>query len=448
MSPFKIPEPPYDIEGIMENLRNQFEGDGGNAPSSAPAPMPRVNSADSAKQDQALMDWLERSRPVAPAYRIRSHRALMRYFIDPIKKFLHWGTRPYVNLLIEKQEAFNQASTESHRAALGRLRSIETTLAALDKSLRSVAETLGEFSRHQQSMNAHLQGQIDRSAVLQDKRHAAQDEINRTLAKETLREHYDLGPFFESIPESKRLEMLDETRGSFREIWSRHHAYLEYFRNRPGQILDVGCGRGEFLKMMLEEGIEAWGCEIDPLMISICAQHGVLAKPMDALEAIQSVPDASLGGVFASQVIEHMFPGDLLSFIAIARKKIAPGGVIVLETVNPQSLAVLSKSYYKDIDHKRAVDPDYLALLLDAAGFVNVRPGRTMPFGEKERLPSLPDPAECGLTAEAHRVLQTAIDKLNAAIWAEQDFHVFAEVPPLENARREGSSEKFGAQAR
>jgi 2-polyprenyl-3-methyl-5-hydroxy-6-metoxy-1,4-benzoquinol methylase len=436
MSPFKIPEPPYTIEGVMENLKRQFEGEN-ESDSRAAAPSRVVlNTADTAKQDQSSIDWLERTRRIAPGYRIRSHRRLLRFFIDPIKRFLHWGTRPYVDLVIAQQEGFNQASAETHRSTLARLRGIEASLA-------SVADSLAQLSRHQEKMNSSLQSQIDRAGQVEDAHYKAQEKlnasqvaVNRALTEltEMLRARHDLGPFFDSIPESKRLEMIDTTRGPFGEIWGRHHAYVDYFRRRPGKILDIGCGRGEFLTMLRGEGIEAWGCEIDPLMVQVCEEHKVLAKPMNALEAIQSVDDASLGGVFSSQVIEHMFPGDLLTFIAIARKKIAPGGVIVLESLNPQSLGVLAKSYYKDLDHKRAIDPDYLALLLEAVGFANASARRTMPFSDADRLPNLPEQAKSGLTPEAHRAIQTAIDKLNAAIWCEQDFHVFAEIPTSSEA--------------
>ncbi len=80
--------------------------------------------------------------------------------------------------------------------------------------------------------------------------------------------------------------------------------------------------------MLRMEGIEAWGCDTDPTMIEICREHEVAAVHAGALAALRSVEPASLGGVFASQVIEHLFPGELLTFLKLARERLAPGGVI------------------------------------------------------------------------------------------------------------------------
>lgn len=453
MTPFKIPEPPYTIEGIMQELENQYAGDDGAREAIAPETAHLVASLNPGEAERLLLEKLERARAVEPSYQIRSHRRLVGFFIDPIKRFLHWGTRPYVRLLIEKQEQFNHAATEAMRYSLARVPladkvpQIESELREVERAGKVSAEFLSELSRHQAEINQSLQNMFNRlSADVSDfmaseqRRHATQEQLNESQEKlnetlieisQVLQARHDLGPFFKSLPEEKRIALLDRLRGPFGEIWGRHHAYLEYFRNRPGLILDVGCGRGEFLHMLRMEGIGSWGCEIDSLMIDMCKKKELTVKEMDALQAVESVPPASLGGIFSSQVIEHMFPGDLLNFLRLAREKIAPGGVLVMETLNPQSLAVLSKSYYKDLDHKRAVDPDYLAALVEAVGFKAVESRRTMPFGEKDKLPDLPEAETIGLHPEARRTLQTIVEKLNAAIWADQDCHVVAEVPGL-----------------
>src|SRR6185295_6045691 len=87
-----------------------------------------------------------------------------------------------------------------------------------------------------------------------------------------LEDRYNLEQFYDQLPEEKRRELVDQFRGTFQDIWGRHHIYLDYLRTRPGHILDVGCGRGEFLVMLRNEGIPAWGCEIDPMVAAMARE--------------------------------------------------------------------------------------------------------------------------------------------------------------------------------
>ena len=134
-------------------------------------------------------------------------------------------------------------------------------------------------------------------------------------------------------------------------------------------VLDVGCGRGEFLELLRDAGIPARGVDLNTEMVERCLAKGLDVTSGDALAYLAELPDASLGGIIACQVVEHLQPDDLLRFIELAARRLRPGGVIVLETINPASWIAFFESYIRDLTHVRPVHPDTLRYLLIANGF-------------------------------------------------------------------------------
>lgn len=414
MPPIKIPEGPYTIEGIMRNLEQQFAGNGSETE-------PRRLTGEANQETAALLSEAQRSKRVAPDYRIRSHRGWLGAIIDPIKRFLHWGTRPYVDLLIENQERHN----EDVMRLLGVLRrEIERHGQQADDQARLTGDVMQFLTACHQEIE-HFERRLTEAE-------AGNADLQEAIRR--LRARHDLGGFFGSLSDRQRLDLMDHFRGSRAEIANRQSSYIQRFRSRPGQILDVGCGRGEFLELLRREGIEGWGCEVDPALVELSRGMGLHVVESEALEVLASADHASLGGVFCAQVVEHMFPGDLLRFLKLANDKLAPGGLLLVETLNPQSLGVLAKSYYKDLDHKQPIDPDYLAELIRLIGFTNVAIERRAPFETPQSLPDVPSAAELGITEPARELLHTLFTRLNETIWGAQDYAISAETPDKPSA--------------
>ena len=388
MTPFKVPEKPRSIEEVMQQLGEEFEKSSPGSSSPPPPIVSRALQSESFQDDENLLQRAEEGCAVAPDYRIKSHRRVIGPVLDLFKRIVHWGSRPYVDLLIENQERFN-------RAIMAVLRRQNQRIEEHEGRLRTLVE------------------RMDFCQPLVEEHHA----------------RYDFSPFLDQISKEKRLDFMERFRGPFQEIWGRHHVYLDIFRNRPGPILDVGSGRGEFLHMLRGEGIPAWGCDVDPLMVEAALKKEVYVRCQDALTALTAIESSTLGGVFSSHVVEHFFPGDFLTFLKLARERIAPGGVLVLATLNTQSLAVLAKSLYRDLEHKLPIDPDFMAALMELAGFERVETHFSMPFEASDRLPELPGSEELGLSAEAHAALQAITDRLNSTIWGPQDYYVVGELP-------------------
>ena len=156
-------------------------------------------------------------------------------------------------------------------------------------------------------------------------------------------------------------------RGSTADVRERQRPYVDDFRDHA-PVLDVGCGRGEFLGLLREAGIEARGIDADADMVAYARGEGLDVEQADALAHLEQLPDASLGGIFAGQVVEHLPPPTLFRLLELAARKLRPGGRLIAETINPLSPLAL-RSYFADLTHAQPLVPETLQLLAKHAGF-------------------------------------------------------------------------------
>ena len=155
-------------------------------------------------------------------------------------------------------------------------------------------------------------------------------------------------------------------------IRARLADYVPYFAGQSN-VLDVGCGRGEFLDLLRERGITATGLDLNagngrglPRPRTRCDD-----RRCDAV-ICRALPDESLGGLIAVQVIEHLEPAYLTQMLGLAFDKVRPGGRIVLETINPACWVAFFESFIRDLTHVKPIHPETLQYLLQASGFSNV----------------------------------------------------------------------------
>lgn len=161
-------------------------------------------------------------------------------------------------------------------------------------------------------------------------------------------------------------------RGSRINIKEVQSVYVPYFRhNWGGSILDIGCGRGEFLELMMENGIDAHGVDIYQPFVDYCNERGFSVHKGDALTYLSSLDDCSLGGIFMSQVVEHLSNDYVISLIKTAYKKLKPGCYFILETPNPDCLAAISE-FNIDIGHIKPVHYKALEFIFREANYTSV----------------------------------------------------------------------------
>ncbi len=205
-------------------------------------------------------------------------------------------------------------------------------------------------------------------------------------------------------------------RGSEEDIRKQQAGYAKAFR-KGSKVLDLGCGRGEFLDLLRENGIDGEGVDLNGQMIDICLDKGLNCRQGDILERLAQAPDGSLDGIFSSQVVEHLPPAYLKKLVETAYAKLAAGGTIVLETVNPVSVFALVQIYYLDISHEKPVHPRALQFMLESVGFSDVEVRYSAPLNA-ERLRELP-----GADAKTS-LMNENIDRLNDLLFAPPNYAV------------------------
>jgi SAM-dependent methyltransferase len=218
----------------------------------------------------------------------------------------------------------------------------------------------------------------------------------------------------------------DQFRGSRELIRARLESYLPFF-DGAADVLDVGCGRGEFLDLLAARGIRARGIDLNPEMVEVCKANGLDVACADAAGYLAALPDGALGGIFAAQVVEHLEPGYLLRVLELAFAKLAPGGRLVLETLNPACWVAFFDSYIRDITHVWPLHPETLKYLVMASGFADARIEYRSPVSREDRLQpvALPDNAPAAL-ADITDTFNANVEKLNARMFTHLDYAIVA----------------------
>lgn len=163
-------------------------------------------------------------------------------------------------------------------------------------------------------------------------------------------------------------------RASREEILARLEVYrpflsaLRQVNPRP-KAFDIGCGRGEWLQLLTEEGLDARGVDLDDSMLAACHERGLQAQNQDALEALQALPDESLDLISAFHVVEHLTFDYLQAVLKEAQRTLSAQGLLILETPNAENLIVGTNNFYLDPTHERPVPAIFLEFLCQHSGF-------------------------------------------------------------------------------
>jgi len=364
----------------------------------------------------------------AKACDISTHRpGLLGRSVVRVKRLVHRLTRPYLNIALARQTEFNNqqvmlqdilisqitllrvALRDSQRLHVESQERTERAFDTVEARLTALERRLFEGNAQTEALLARLQRIVeDQSRAGQLPPGAAQEVAQARAASRG----------------AGYLAFEDLHRGTRAEIKRRQAVYLPHFQpsvNQQAPLLDLGCGRGEFLDLCRETGLPARGVDLNPAMVSYCRELGLDVAEADGLAYLRALPPAGLGGILLSQVIEHLSLDQLTELVALCAEKLVPGGVLIAETVNPQTLFTFAGAFYVDLTHNKPVHPEAARFLWRWAGLGEVQILYLSPMPPEQQLEPLPG----GLGApDFAGPFNRNVSRLNQLIYGPLDYAV------------------------
>ena len=232
-----------------------------------------------------------------------------------------------------------------------------------------------------------------------------------------------------TLPDYSYLLLENRFRGSEEEVARGVSIYPPLFKSQSKPVLEIGCGRGELLELFKASGVDAYGVDLDRGMLEIAQRKELDARHADALAHLRELEAGSLGGVIAVQVVEHLPNQVLKELIALCASRVASGGRVIFETINPRSLTALSSNYFRDPTHVWPLHPDTLSYLISLGG-LEVKETRFLsPVPEAAKFqPIVQDEFMSPRWAHVVERINYNFEQLNELMYGCQDYCVIAQV--------------------
>lgn len=307
-----------------------------------------------------------------------------------LRPLMRMGYR-MVGILLRPHFALSARVAELEASDQRRSAMVRDVLLELDGELQRLVTHAEQSERHTSQLDSRLAEQERHQPALWSALQHHRRALERLI--------HDDAPALESGQAEKLDQQLfdayylafeDACRGSeahIRRHLSHYQPQWETALSVGTRALDLGCGRGEWLALLAEQGFEPHGVDLNVAMIEHCRERGFAVTYADALSVLRAQPDNSHALVSAFHLIEHL-PFDVLySLVDEANRILAPGGVLILETPNPENLLVGSHTFYHDPTHRNPITPTAISFLLTYHGFAEVDIRRFNPYPEEAKVP-------------------------------------------------------------
>ena len=348
-----------------------------------------------------------------------SHRQRFGGIVTGIKKTIRRITEPYIQMILKRQVDFN---AETVRLLNQLVSDYRFRVSALEQQIAQRPEEALAREKRWEALSRQVN---DLTQEIRAQKNTAEDllvRIQSTVSQSGGGQGLP-GDGPSRIRAFEYLRFENRHRGPEEVIRAKQRRYLPYFK-KTGKVLDLGCGRGEFLEMLKEGGLAGAGVELNPEMVALARKKGLEVREGDGLDYLKNTPDLSWGGLFLSQVIEHLNPEALRDLVRTAFLKLAPEGVLLAETINPQCLTTFSGAFYLDLSHHNPIHPEAARFLWESLGFRRVEILYVSPYPEEMRLEEAVRRDDETYEDELARVLNKNIQRLNALLYGYQDYAV------------------------
>ncbi|HPT81547.1 MAG TPA: class I SAM-dependent methyltransferase [Methanosarcina thermophila] len=443
MDTSEIYEEEINVEEIMEKIQNDIRSRKKSAAGKTTdrdyfPSIPETLDSDSIHRK---LEYIKSSWNIENnSYFITSHRPISGKFLIKGRELVHGEVRRYVDPTIRKQNEFNESLAHLLESLINRIISLDEKVAQLSAELdneiysensKLKSEISREFKSEILNVKSDVYEKINReitsivSSINLDIENKAW--LNRLLT-EKIENNNRFADKKAATSESEGLSLNhflfeEKFRGSRDDIKQRQSQFLEYFRG-CSNVLDIGCGRGEFLELLNGEGIGVKGIDIDDDMVGYCLSRGFDVQKVDAVSYLEQLPDKSLDGIFIDQVVEHLDPAYLVKLLRLCYQKLNYGYYLFAETVNPLSLYSFA-NFYIDLTHIKPVHPETLKFLFESSGFRDVKTEFISPVTDELRLKKIQTSDDMNEREKAAvEVYNHNIDLLNYRLYGPQDYAV------------------------
>jgi len=284
---------------------------------------------------------------------------------------------------------------EQLAAALEALHAKET--AFLEALQETVTTQLESLAQQQETAFQALQMEVARQSQerLAHKRHLTLllDEVHQRLMERPTGEERRSPPARETSSwDSLCLAIAERFRGSRQEIKHRLRVYLPYLKAggigmHDDPVIDLGCGRGEWLELLQEEGIRVRGVDQNALLVEEHRQSGFEVIQSDIVSYLCTLSSGSIGGVTGFHIVEHLPFEVMLALFDETVRVLRPGGVAIFETPNPENVLVSMHEFYIDPTHRRPLPSSLLRFIAEVKGLCSVKLLPLHPFPATQRVP-------------------------------------------------------------
>lgn len=268
-------------------------------------------------------------------------------------------------------------------ATCATLRNVEARAADLTSQLGETAETLNTVITDQKSTQTHWQEEFQ---TLTTARLELLQELG--LQQRRLEDFYELAQVQSGLNEEGLDELYvafeDQFRGEREEIKTRLRVYLPILERASvtQDVLDIGCGRGEWLELLRESGKHGRGVDHNRIFIDRCQRIGLDVVQRDAIAYLSELPDASLNAITSFHLVEHLPFKVLMQLLDEMARVLRPGSPLILETPNPENFIVGSHTFYADPTHRNPIPSATLSFLLASRGLTDIDVMRMRPWEE------------------------------------------------------------------
>ena len=441
-----------DVEQIMREIREQAElGDYDpapsfeevRAPSVAPAVDPTLPIRIIETDDGRLQQFASEASFVAKHHYVPYYREVGTGLKSLVKRIIRKAGKPIIFPMSEEQNDLNYHLAEStniahaiadyHQVQLNRIQDALNGLHNRINELESLNTRAGEQEARILQLERTLDGLVQSvSRTIQQSQSVSKPiaAAPTSSVPNVPAENSTITSTYEEEPEGKLYERVNEAdsfdyfafenafRGTQSEITNRQRAYVPYFKDKSGKVFDLGCGRGEFLRLLKDEGIDAFGADMFPEYEVTGKLYDIDIRIGDGIAMLEQM-DEKLGGIFCAQVIEHIGFENIQKLCKLAYDKLEEGAYLVLETPNPMCVSMFTNAFYIDPTHEKPVHPMLMECLLKMIGFKEVQ--LLLPEHGLEQLPEIKSDAIENLDE-----INQAINRVSGFLFGSQDYGIVA----------------------